>query len=341
MSALHYSTLRGFAKSPAHYRALLERPRSDSGPMRIGRLVHAIVLGGAFVVFDGTRRGKAWDEFQAANEGKDIYTASEHEDASSIARAVLGHEGAMELLEGDRELALAWNLGGRDCAGRIDTYNERRLFVSDLKTTADANPDHFVRHAIKMGYHAQLAWYADGIIAAGRPSPRRHFLVAVETEFPHVITSLELTPGAVEAGRALYRSWLAQLADCERTGHWPGYVEGTIPFDVTAPAFDDGEEDSMGDLVISDLTQGAAPVADPLARLERLRQEQTELFDTLKRERIETLARLAHQCAALGPITRADLPDGILRRRHRKVAPKLAAAKRPRKAKAETAEQAA
>ena len=337
MGALHYSNLRAFAKSPAHYRALLERPRSDSGPMRIGRLVHAIILGGDFVIFDGTRRGKAWDEFQAEHDGKDIYTASEHEDAGSVARAVLGHPEAMALLAGERELGLTWDLDGRPCAGRIDAVCGAT--VADLKTTADANPDRFVRHAIKMGYHAQLAWYADGLASAGRPRPTRHCLVAVETEFPHVITSLELTPGAVEAGRALYRSWLAQLADCERTGHWPGYVEGTIPFDVALPN-GDGEEDAMEGLVISDISPVGAGAVDPLERLARLRQEQADLFDALKRERIDTLVRLASQCAALGPITRADLPDGILRR-HRKVATKLAAAKRPRKAKAETAEQAA
>lgn len=339
MSALHYSALRAFAKSPAHYRALLERPRSDSGPMRIGRLSHAIVLGGDFVVFDGTRRGKAWDEFQAANEGKDIFTVSEHEDAQSIAKAVMGHEEAMNLLSGEHELPLRWTLDGRECAGRLDALSA--CCVTDLKTTSDAHPDRFTRQAIRMGYHAQLAWYGDAVVATGRPRPARHCLVAVETEFPHVITTLELTTGAIEAGRALYRSWLAQLADCERTGHWPGYVEGTIPFDVTVPAFDNGEEDAMGDLVISDISTVGAPTQDPLERLARLRQEQADLLDTLKRERVQTLARLATQCAELGRITLADLPDGILRKRVRKAAQKAVAAKRGRKAKAEPAEQAA
>jgi len=333
---LHYSALRAFAKSPAHYLALLERPRTDSAPMRLGRLVHALVLGGAYVIFDGTRRGKTWDEFQAQHDGEDIFTVSEHEDAQRIASAVIAHDEAMSLLAGEHELSLQWTLDGRECAGRIDALTPE--CVTDLKTTADAHPERFTRQAIRMGYHAQLAWYADAVASTGRPRPTRHCLVAVETEHPHVITTLELTPAAVEAGRALYRSWLAQLADCERTGRWPGYAEGTIPLDVYRAT---EEEDAMEGLVIGNGNGNGH--GDITAEIAALRQRQAELFGQAEAERRDLLTRLGALCGLLGPIRRADIPRGVLIRRERKTAPVPSPAhvKRARKPKPEPTEATA
>lgn len=240
--AIHFSRLRLMAKSPAHYKAADEFPREDTLAMRIGRLIHAMVLGGTYHVWDGTRRGKAWDEFEVAHLGEEIVTRSEVETAEPVAAAVIAHFGASALLDGDRERRVEWALAGRSCAGRLDVLGAG--FITDLKTTTNAEPGWFTRHAIGMGYHAQLAWYRDGVEAAGLPMPERVYVVAVETKPPYVVTPLELTDRAIDMGRRTYRLWFERLLVCEKSDFWPGYVQGVAPFDVPEDEalFIDGEE---------------------------------------------------------------------------------------------------
>ena len=95
-----------------------------------------------------------------------------------------------------------------------------------------------------MGYHAQLAWYADGAKAAGLVLAPRCYVVAVEMKPPHVVTCLELTDRALDMGRRAYRLWWERLMVCERSDYWPGYVEGIAPLDVPEDEtlWIDGEE---------------------------------------------------------------------------------------------------
>lgn len=223
---LHWSQLRHIDKSPAHYLAALKEPREQTPAMRFGTLVHALVLGGQYVVYDGERRGKVWAEFQAANEGAFIVTASEHERARYVAETVRRDPVAKPLLEGITELAWERQLYGRHCAGRADVFKKGSHLV-DLKTTADAHPERFSRHALKFGWHGQLAFYRDALEHRG-PC----FIIAVETAAPYAVTVLELTERALLEGDKLNRLWLERLAACEAIDHWPGYVQMAWPLDI-------------------------------------------------------------------------------------------------------------
>ena len=83
-----------------------------------------------------------------------------------------------------------------------------------------------------MGYHAQLAWYMDGVEAAGLPAPHDGYIVAVESKAPYAVVCYQLTPRAFDMGRRSYRLWLEQLAVCEQSNFWPGYVQSVTPLDV-------------------------------------------------------------------------------------------------------------
>jgi hypothetical protein len=60
--AVHFSRLKLMAMSPAHYRAAAKR---GTAAMGFGTVVHALVLGGDAIVYDGERKGGAWSAFKA------------------------------------------------------------------------------------------------------------------------------------------------------------------------------------------------------------------------------------------------------------------------------------
>lgn len=232
MEAVRFSTLKYMQRSPAHYREALLNPAKPSAAMSLGTLVHAHVLGSIrdLAIWDGVRRGKEWEAFSAANADREIVTMREVMEAERIADSVRASNEAHELFRSPgvvREKQISWQIATRWCSGRPDAYCDQ--WVADLKTTADASPAKFQHHAVRMGYTAQLAWYMDGLKAAGIEAPERAFIVAVETKPPFVVQAYELTPDAIDLGRRTYRLWWERLRVCEDSDQWPGYVQGYAP----------------------------------------------------------------------------------------------------------------
>jgi len=237
---LHFSDLKQMAKSPAHVRHAVETGWTPARYLTIGTLAHAILLGGDYVVFEGQRRGKAWEAFEAEHEGWTIATRKEFDEAEAMAHAVLAHPVAVRLLDGEKERAWAATMYGRKCAGRIDVSGRATV---ELKTTNDAEPGRFQRQCLRMGYHAQLAWYQDARRALGE-DPGEAFIIGVESKAPFPVTIFRLTPRALLEGQKLNRLWVERLAACEAADEWPGYVQSVVDLDIAEDAglIIDGEE---------------------------------------------------------------------------------------------------
>lgn len=237
---LHFSTLKLMAKSPAHVRHAVETGWTPSRAMNVGTIAHAILLGGDFVVYEGQRRGKAWEAFELEHDGRTIVTCKEHDEAANMAASVLAHPVAVQLLQGDRERAWTATMHGRTCAGRIDVAGGSTV---ELKTTNDAEPGRFQRQCLRMGYHAQLAWYQDARRALGE-DPGGAYIIGVESKAPFPVTIFRLTPRALLEGQKLNRLWLERLAACEAADEWPGYVQSVVDLDIVEDAglVIDGEE---------------------------------------------------------------------------------------------------
>lgn len=242
---IHFSALKQFARSPAHFKAYVEQGFSATPAMSLGTLIHAMVLGGEYVIFEAKRRGKVWAEFKAANDGKFIVTQKEADKARRAADAVLSDPTAAPLLEGRKEEPWQATLYGRKAAGRIDVAGPATV---DLKSAADCEPYRFQRTCLRMAYHAQLAWYADARKALG-DDPGECYIIGVESSVPHAVTTLRITPRALDEGRKLTRLWVERLIACELADEWPGYAQSALDLDIVEDAglIIDGESLSLED----------------------------------------------------------------------------------------------
>lgn len=242
--AVHFTDLKKINDSPAHYLAAVRGEFQDTPSMRLGRLVHQIVLGGPpSAVWDGERRGKAWQEFQAANEGREIVVRKEVDQATRIANAVMSDPIAAPFLVGRTEVPVEWTMNGRRCATRgIDVLGDG--FISDLKTTNTAHPHRFRGAALRMGYHAQLSFYREAAASLG-VSVDVGYLIAVETKEPFAVTVHRLRLPALDEGAKLIRLWMERLVACEEVNEWPGYVQDVVEFECGEDfgIIIDGEED--------------------------------------------------------------------------------------------------
>ena len=224
------------AKTPAHARAQLDGPKEPTPAMRFGTALHTVLLepdsvGRRIAVLpEGidrrTKAGKAdWDAFHAENAERQVVTADDWAKLKAIQASVRGNPLALALLRhGYAEPSIFWDDGdtGTACKCRPDWLNEAARVVVDLKSTQDAEPRAFERHAYALGYHLQAAYYLDGVRELAF-EPEAFVFVAVEKEPPYAVAFYQASASFLEAGRIAYRMALATFAECEAKGEWPGY----------------------------------------------------------------------------------------------------------------------
>lgn len=262
----HFSALKEIEKSPRHYLRANQRPDTES--LRIGRATHALTLTpdvADVVVYDGKmRRGKEWDAFQSAHAGKTILSRSEAATAHAMRDAVMAHPRARALLspiDGDPEVTVEWIAsvclpGERRgnalevprvdlaCRARVDFLRHDGRIV-EFKTARAAHPRAFMRSFAALYYHAQAAFYADGLEAATGKGPWPVHVIAVEKTPPHDVCVYSIPDSAIEAGRRKVDEWIKVVAECTRSGQWPG-ADGGAEVDMVLPAWVDS--DGFGDV---------------------------------------------------------------------------------------------
>jgi hypothetical protein len=101
-------------------------------------------------------------------------------------------------------------------------------YVTELKTTANADPMKFLWHARRMAYHAQLR-FQEFACEKNHVTIRDHWIVAVEATEPHPVTVFHLEPEAREEGEKMLILWAERMKACEAAGHYPPYVECPVP----------------------------------------------------------------------------------------------------------------
>lgn len=265
MPGAHFSALKAMAISPLHYhREATRDEHADTPALRLGRLVHSLVLTPElddFVTFTGkARRGDAWKDCVAEAKGRAIVSAEEREIAERMRDAVYANPVARGLLrEGHSEATVTWDeplLGdairsgvphydrilGLWCKARIDHWGPAGLV--ELKTSRHAGQRAWFREAAQRHYHVQLAHYVSGLQEAEGIDVGAVWWIVVESVPPHDVAVYRVKREHIDAGDRVRLGWLRRVAECEASGRWPG-AGGDEPIDYVLPdwAAGDGLED--------------------------------------------------------------------------------------------------
>ena len=227
----NWSSLKKLAISPLHYRWHKDHPdHTQTDAMVIGSATHKAVLepddfGSEYAVWAGARRaGKEWDAFQAEHSDKTILREQDLTRVWEISAAVRSHRDCAPYLSGDgiNEATIEWQDPdtGIACKGRPDRLTDDGVLL-DLKTARDLTPRVFAAQSARLGYHAQLAFYADGLRCLGF-DVRKVAILAVESSPPYDCGVLVLEDDVLYAGREEYRALLGKLRGCLDADLWPG-----------------------------------------------------------------------------------------------------------------------
>jgi hypothetical protein len=228
------------SKSPRALRYALDHGSASTAAMDTGKAAHMAILepekfADAYTVYEGGRRqGKAWEDFQTANMDKEIIKADEYADLIGMNTAVNTDPVAGPLLAGDadHEVSIVWidPATGLLCKGRIDRLNRDGLIV-DLKTTSDPYPHGFRHTFVKLAYHVSLAAYAEGLeeIDGNRHDVK---IIAVQSAPPFEVIVYQPSRETVLTGSDMWRRGLDTVAECLRTGVWPGAETKAVPLDL-------------------------------------------------------------------------------------------------------------
>jgi|694.fasta_scaffold89996_6 hypothetical protein len=258
-SAVSQSQLKILEESPRKYEAIyitrtLSRPPTDA--MEFGTLVHGLTLQPSVVASEiavipdsaltsnGQRRGKAWDAFCEATEGKLRVFQQDYDRALTISKKVWSHpfyEFIFDRIE-RVEVPIIWTdpIEPVSCKGIPDIVAEE--WVIDLKTTKSLTGflqggEQLVSKQIAdFGYHLQAAFYLRGAsLFYGDPKTRFAFLV-VETEEPYRVYAMELKAEAITAGEVKMQRLLAEYVRRMQTGDWSEEGEKSL-LQVGIPAW--------------------------------------------------------------------------------------------------------
>jgi len=234
IDAANWSTLKRFADSPAHARYAQFEGEEPSASMRLGTAAHCLLweperFRTDYAVGPEVHRGsKEWKAWAAENPNKQLVKPSEVDEYAGIVKAVRAHPEAHALIagEGQNEVSIVWTdpETGTKCKSRLDRMTKHATWniIPDLKTCQDAKGDWFARDVYNLGYHGQAAFYLWGVTLLTGLTYACAW-IAAENKPYHGVEVHEPDDKVFADGTALYRKYLNQYAECQRTGVWPSY----------------------------------------------------------------------------------------------------------------------
>lgn len=222
---LSFSSLKEFAKSPAHFLEYKKGKKTESTAMRFGTAVHMAVLepekfAGVYDVTDLRKNTKAYKLMIEENPDQTFMNNSDWRGINNIKDEVRKHNLANELIYGaDRyEEEIKGDIKGVPFRGFIDAIGTN--YLVDLKTTQNSSPKEFQRSAYNFQYYLQAAIYCE---ITGLSD---FWIVAAESSAPHNVVPYLLDSKYIERGREelymlieKYKKWISDDNNLKKIGY--------------------------------------------------------------------------------------------------------------------------
>ena len=229
------SELKKIMITPAHYKHWKENPQEDTPALLFGRSAHKYILETydfytEFAVAPNvdrrTKEGKEeWARFVADSEGKDVITQEQFEQIEEMRKVMLATPFVSKLINGEHEISYFWvdEDTGLECKCRPDSINHKLKIVVDYKTCDNAETEHFMKQAIRLGYDLQASYYLDGV-KANTDEDYIFVFIAQEKKPPYAVNILQADDIFIRSGREVYKAMLQTYKDCSESGVWYGYL---------------------------------------------------------------------------------------------------------------------
>lgn len=236
--AVSRSELWKFRASPQKFWYAKQHPEEPTPALLFGQVFHKLVLepltfadefAVAPLVDRRTAAGKQqWKEFLDGSAGKTVVPLEMMAQASDMLQSVVNEPLALKLLDGAHETPYFWrdaDSGDTWCKCRTDCLCTKysQPIIVDVKSTADASTDAFMRDAVKYGYDLQAAMYSEGVEACTGEAPMFVF-IAVEKTPPYAVNILQADELFMRRGQTLLRETLTEYRYCRESGNWYGYL---------------------------------------------------------------------------------------------------------------------
>jgi hypothetical protein len=242
--AISNSGLAQILRSPAHYIAYRNQEFESTDAQDLGTAAHFAILepkefNKRYVVQPveiKRRAGKVWEDFVAANPGKEILKSEDAKAITQMVDAAYSHPTVSQYLKGGAtEQSFFWidpETGVR-CKARPDYWRPDGIWV-DLKTCRNAEEREFAKSVANYGYYRQAAFGMEGVGIVTLKPQVGYVTIAIETEAPHGIGVYILDDQAIDFGRIQFRKGLEIYSKCLKTDIWPGYSTETRALSLPA-----------------------------------------------------------------------------------------------------------
>jgi len=244
--AINCSGMKELLKSPAHYKASLNADRTESKALRVGSLVHHIVLEEVpahekyAVTPDGldrrTKEGKAaYEVFVASSVGKTIVSADEWDMCDRVAGSMIKARESLGVTFTATELMFSVDYCGTILKSAIDAVGSDG-YLYDLKTSEDASAKGFLQSVRSYRYNLQAYFYRLAYEAAFGERIKGFRFIVAEKEAPFEFAIYELGPELMTYAAMDFEAGLKAYKSCVALDEWPGYGSEVKVLDINAPA---------------------------------------------------------------------------------------------------------
>jgi hypothetical protein len=226
---LSYSGVKEMRKGPAYYQHYICTPSEDTEDRRMYKAMH-MLLGeperaeSMIKVIDGVRRGAVKEQVAAEEaQGFLVLKSDTYDNARKVADFCREHSLVKNVLaNGIGEQSLLWTdeETGVECKARTDWLVDGEI-IFDFKGFDNLSVYDIEKQIRRMKYHWQAGFYTEGLTAITGQDRWQFVNLFIRTEKPYDIRAVTLPREKILEARSLYRPYIAQYAECTKSGIWP------------------------------------------------------------------------------------------------------------------------